>query len=345
MIRASISRIGRRAISYVRRLGPRGLILVYHRIAETGVDPWQSSVTPQHFAEHLEVLGKHWKPMALRQFVEAQQGGAVTDRSVVITFDDGYANHRHTVLPLLEQFDIPATFFISTGQLGTQREYWWDELEGLLTGSEPLPPHLSLVINGKPQEYEIIECEYGDEQRRRDRQLHAWEGHPGTRLALYYSLWEQLRVASADEQRRVMDALLAWAGKVAFPRESYRPLSVAELKAMSSSRCVEIGAHTVTHPVLRQISSEQQQKEVVENQRDLQRIVGGTVDSFAFPYGIFTDALVENLRGMGFSCACSTAGGPVRRRTNRFLLPRETVSDWDGEEFSRQLNAWYASGS
>ena len=39
------------------------------------------------------------------------------------------------------------------------------------------------------------------------------------------------------------------------------------------------------------------------------------------------------------------AGGPVRRRTNRFLFPRETVSDWDGEEFSRQMHAWYASDS
>src|SRR5262249_5503682 len=89
---------------------------------------------------------------------------------------------------------------------------------------------------------------------------------------------------------------------------------------------------------------EQQEEEVAGNQHDLEQILERPVESFAFPYGIHTAALVENLRGMGFHCACSTAGGPVRRRTNRFLFPRATVSDWVGEEFARQMNAWYASG-
>src|SRR5262249_54706066 len=148
----------------------------------------------------------------------------------------------------------------------------------------------------------------------------------------------------AAEQARVMDRLLAWAGKAAFCRPSNRPLSLMELEELSSSGLVEVGAHTVTHPILAHLPFEQQEEEVVGNTKYLQQILGRPVESFAFPYGIYTEALVKNLRGMGFHCACSTAGGPVRRRTNRFLLPRETVSNWDGEKFARQMNAWYASG-
>jgi peptidoglycan/xylan/chitin deacetylase (PgdA/CDA1 family) len=321
------------------------LILVYHRVADTGVDPWKQSVSPQHFAEHLTILRKHWNPIGLEQLVEAQQRGRILNRSVVITFDDGYANHRHIVQPLLQQFDIPATFFVSTGQLASQREYWWDELEGLLTQPGDLPSRLSIDVSGKHYDFELREREYTDEHCRRDQQLWAWEGASGTRLATYFTLWEQLRAARADEQSRVMDTLLTWAGKGAFCRPGHRPLSVMDLKELSSSDLVEIGAHTVTHPILAQLPLEQQQQEVVGNKQDLQQILGRPVESFAYPYGIPAAALVENLRGMGFRCACATAGGPVRRRTNRFLFPRETVSDCDGQKFSRQMDAWYASGS
>jgi peptidoglycan/xylan/chitin deacetylase (PgdA/CDA1 family) len=344
MIRASIRRLGRRALTYVRRFGPRALILAYHQVADAGVDPWKQSVSPEHFAEHLAILSRHWRPLGLKQLIEARQRGRIPDRSVVITFDDGYANHRHVVLPLLEQFDVPATFFVPTGQLASQREYWWDELEGLLTLPGHLPASLSIDVSGKRHDFELSEREYTDEHCQRDQQLWAWEGGPGSRLALYYVLWAQLRPAQASEQARVMDVLLAWAGKETFRRPSNRPLSVMELQELSSSRLVEIGAHTVTHPILAQLPPEQQQQEVVGNQRDLEQILGRPVESFAFPYGISTEALVKNLRDMGFHCACGPAAGPVRRRTNRFLLPRETVSDWDGEEFSRKLDACYAKG-
>ena len=344
MIRAGIRRFGRRALAYVRRWGPRALILVYHRVAAIGIDPWKQSVSPEHFAEHLAILRKEWRLMGLKQLAETHARGRIPDRSVVITFDDGYANHRHTVLPLLEQFGAPATFFVSTGPLASQREFWWDELEGLLTRPGHLPSRLAIDVNGTHFDLELGEREYTDEHCRRDQELWAWEGGAGTRLAIYYRLWAQLRGAGAAEQSRVMDTLLAWAGIAAFCRPACRPLSKRELQELSSSGLVEIGAHTVTHPVLAQLPIEQQQQEVVACKQDLQQILGRPVESFAFPYGSHAAALVESLLGMGFHCACATAGGPVRRRTNRFLFPRETVSDWDGERFSRQMDAWYASG-
>src|SRR5260370_28984655 len=101
MIRACVGRLGRRALSYVRRLGPRALILVYHRVADTGVDPWQLSVSPRHFAEHLAILRKYWNPFGLKELAETQQRGRIPDRSAVITFDDGCSHHTHTLTPLI----------------------------------------------------------------------------------------------------------------------------------------------------------------------------------------------------------------------------------------------------
>jgi peptidoglycan/xylan/chitin deacetylase (PgdA/CDA1 family) len=54
--------------------------------------------------------------------------GAQTAAPVAaITFDDGYANNARA-LPILERLSVPATFFISTGHVATQRAFWWDVL-------------------------------------------------------------------------------------------------------------------------------------------------------------------------------------------------------------------------
>ena len=63
------------AYKYRTRFLPKALILVYHQVAELVSDPWALSVTPRHFAEHVEVLRRHFRPLALRQLVEALSKG------------------------------------------------------------------------------------------------------------------------------------------------------------------------------------------------------------------------------------------------------------------------------
>lgn len=48
-------------------------------------------------------------------------------RCVLLTFDDGYANNLRAV-PILKRFDVPATFFIATGNVASGEAFWWDVL-------------------------------------------------------------------------------------------------------------------------------------------------------------------------------------------------------------------------
>src|SRR5262249_6249536 len=98
--------------------GCKALILMYHGVAEVSSAPWSLFATPQHFAEHLEVLRQYARPMRLRRLAQAFGNVSLASRSVVVTFDDGYANNLHNARPLLERYDIPATVFLTTGYLG-----------------------------------------------------------------------------------------------------------------------------------------------------------------------------------------------------------------------------------
>ncbi len=121
-----------RVDSQFDRSGPKALILLYHRVAEAQPDPWSLCVTPEHFAEHLDVLSSRWNLLRLRDVVRSLEEGALPDRSVVITFDDGYADNLHNAKPILQRYGKPATIFVASGYVGNTREFWWDELERIV---------------------------------------------------------------------------------------------------------------------------------------------------------------------------------------------------------------------
>src|SRR5256885_10469925 len=129
------------------RRSSAALILLYHRIATAEQDPWEMCVSPDNFREHLQVLQRY-------PCVRLEEIGSKTPESnrVAITFDDGYADNLYTGMPALEQFDVPATFFITTGRIDTAREFWWDELEQLILNDSG-PTRIAFTIGDSIYEW------------------------------------------------------------------------------------------------------------------------------------------------------------------------------------------------
>jgi peptidoglycan/xylan/chitin deacetylase (PgdA/CDA1 family) len=103
---------------------------------------------------------------------------------------------------------------------------------------------------------------------------------------------------------------------------------------------IEIGAHTVNHPDLPSQTPDAQREEIVESKRALERQLGHAVNGFAYPYGRNAPATIDLVRDAGFTYACSTVPQPVRRHSNPYLLPRQTVMNWNGDEFDGRLRRW-----
>ena len=324
--------------------GRGALILLYHRVADAETDPWSLCVTPRHFAEQVEILGRHVRTVPLRQLGAALADGKRLEGSVVVTFDDGYADNLHNARPVLERHDVPATFFLTTGYLGGRREFWWDELERLLLQPGVLPERLQLSIDGATHRWELGgAARYGAEAFQCHRGWRAWEDPPTPRHALYRSLWELLRRVAEDRRWQVLDDLRGWAGAERVARATHRPLSLDEVVAMARGELVEIGAHTVTHPSLSALPAASQRDEIQRSKARLEELLGRSVTSFAYPFGARSDYIGETptiVRDSGYACACSNFTGVVRRSTDRFQLPRVQVKDWGGEEFARRLSGW-----
>jgi peptidoglycan/xylan/chitin deacetylase (PgdA/CDA1 family) len=325
---------------------PGVVILVYHRIAELCVDPWALSVTPRHFAEHLDVLRRSFRPILLQHLNRLLRGGNLPHRAVVITFDDGYANNLYNAKPLLERYEVPATIYITSGAIGQEREFWWDELEQLVLRPGTLPPRLELHINDKTYHWQLGDAvQFSAEAWRCHRAWRAWDASGTPRHALYRSLYDFLAPMRADAQHQILDAIHMWAQAESICRPTHRLLTAAELVSLAEGCLIEIGAHTETHAALSTIPLATQREEIRRSKAQLETMLNIEVRSFAYPYGqpvFYTAETVQLVKEAAFTCACSTNHHVVRRSADPFQLPRIDAPDCDGDTFARWLQAWFS---
>ncbi len=327
------------------RVVPGALILVYHRVAELTSDPQLLAVKSRHFAEQLEVLKREYCPMSLGAFHNAAMARKVPKRSVVVTIDDGYADSLHAAKPLLERFDLPATVFVATGSVGSWREFWWDDLERILFRTELLPEELCLCVGAATWRFNLgSAAHYGRDQFERDLQWHVeMESDPSERHVVYRALLRQLRPLPHQERRRLLDQIVSWAQAASEGRSTHRALQADELVALGKGGLIDIGAHTVTHPLLAALPIEEQRKEIAESKRNLEEVTGVKVSHFAYPFGgrgDFTEETQAMVEAAGFSNGCANYPGIVWSGRNRYRWPRNLVRDWNGDEFSRRLMEW-----
>jgi len=319
-----------------------GLILMYHRINEVDSDPWGLCVRPERFADHLEILRQEAVPLPLQEFVRASQKGVLPRRAVAITFDDGYVDNLSNAKPVLEQFHIPATVFVTSGYIGGKREFWWDELERILLRPGELPATLHLTIRQKACQWKLGEAAYyGEEEYRREANQKAWDGKPGSRHHFYYSVWQVLRPLTESERHPLLDTISVWAGAKSELRESHRPLAGHELQTLALSDVIEIGSHTVTHLFLSEHPLAVQNEEIRAGKMQLEKLLDRPVTSFAYPYGDYLKKTPSLVRDAGFACACTTRKGSVRRDADCLELPRVQVEDWTRNEFQKRLSEWF----
>lgn len=337
----SIARVRRVLGRLHRRLTARAVILMYHRIGPADGDPWHLGVSPERFDEHLAVLTSVMRPLSMAQLVEGLHERRLPRRAAVVTLDDGYANNLHTAKPLLERHGVPATVFVTSGYVGSPREFWWDELEALVLLPDLLPPTLRLDLGGRVHQLEVGEAaRYDAAQRLGDRERHTWEAAAGTRLGFYRELWELLRSVSHAERQRGLDALRAWTGRDGHARATHRPLDREELAALARDGDVEIGAHSVSHPFLSALDPAAQREEIRRCKADLEGMVSRRVTSFAYPHGDFAPVTASLVREAGFASACSTATASLGAGSDTYALPRFAVGDWTGDELAKKLSAW-----
>lgn len=269
------------------------LALNYHRIGvpEPGHgDPKQWNATSEELAAQVALIRRHCEILAPRELEDAMS--ARGGRYAVITFDDGFRDHYTHALPVLRAARVPAGFYIATGFIDAPRMLPGDEIAWMVDAS----------------------------------------GRTGTAAAaLTHHLQLELRAQPGDSVEEHLDAL---GQRLAVGR---CPEAVAAATYMDwdmvrdlQGNGMEVGGHSVDHPMLGGLDPERQRWEIAESRRRLTTELGEAPQTFAYPYGdrsSFTAATKAILREEGYRLAFSFYGGyQAARQVDPFDVPRVAVT-------------------
>ncbi|MDO6436229.1 polysaccharide deacetylase family protein [Cyclobacterium sp. 1_MG-2023] len=319
---------------------PPVLVLMYHRVINSSLDPWNLVVSPQNFEQHLEILKASKLVLPLSNIKGINQ--KKPNSTIFITFDDGYMDNFLYAKPILEAYDLPATFFISTKHLGTKKSFWWDELTYIILESPILPD--KLVLNYRDS---IFSFDLKNEIILTEKFRHLYENWnatlppPGLRAQLYLDLWRLLSTLDYQEQQLIMKKLREWAG-INSKQLEFNNISMEKphLQSLSSNPLFQIGGHTNSHPLLPQLNEVEQEKEICENKQFLESAINSPIDSFAYPSGKFDQNTLEILKSQGFETAFTTKPRLIKYKADPLLFGRFQVNNWSGKEFQQQLENW-----
>ena len=299
---------------------PPVVVLLYHRITTLASDPEMLAVSPDNFRAQMQHLKDNFP------IVRFEEDWAKASKpAVAITFDDGYADNLLEALPILEETGVPATFFISTGTIGTGAEFWWHELE-----------HILLEKQSLPSSFTLSDKRYGRTwSTATDRE----------RQELYNSIVRLMNAGTAAQRDLWLMQLHWWAGTKTTPVNIHRAMTVEELRLLAESSRVTIGAHTVTHTRLSSLTVEAQREEMTTSRQQLETWLGQKITVFSYPFGRrdeYTKESIALCRDVGFVKAAANFNfpGQVHRWTDPYQIPRHLVRNWPVEMFATQLRGF-----
>lgn len=299
----------------------RVLTLYYHRVNILDSDFNQLCVSPIKFRQQMLYLKHNY------QIVRFEDDWSMLDSdAVAITFDDGYLDNLEYALPVLEELEVPATIFVSTGTMGQDRELWWDELEALLLKGNEFPSHFELFDDQFSCQWDTSTLEY--------------------RKNCYMGIHHLMKsYISLEKRENWLMQLWKWRGLKRTVRKHYLTLSSRDCKELARSRMITVGAHTISHPSLAGLSREGQEFEIKASIDTIAQIVGQKITVFSYPFGNpeadFSQDTMEICRKYGIRKAASTENALWSTSTDLYKIPRKVVRDWGSAEFEQKIRDYW----
>jgi peptidoglycan/xylan/chitin deacetylase (PgdA/CDA1 family) len=271
---------------------------MYHSVskhAQRDWGPWQYAVTPKTFDRQLSYISEGYTVISLDKFVNwLMNNGSIPRDAVILTFDDGYRDFRRTALPILDNYEFPATIYVPTRLLAMNKAPFEHRLATALSERKEL--------NITVEEFSI------DTDLRTHAEI----------VSSYNYIRNKLKFSSTNRRERVLEAI----GEESDCRDIiFNPEDITKL---DKNPLITIGAHGHEHVPLGTLSIKQQKENVEASRDQLMELLGTPPRHFCFPYGSFEKSAIRAVKDTGFDSAVTTQSRPVSARDwgRPYKIPR-----------------------
>lgn len=288
-------------------------VLIFHRVLPAPDPLYPDEMHAARFDDLCGWLAAWFNVLPLDQAVQRLQAGTLPDRAACITFDDGYADNHHVAMPILQRHGLTATFFIATGFLDGGR-MWNDTIIETVRACQAAVLDVSALGLAS----------------------HALNTVAAKQAAIA-ALISQIKYRPVADRISLTEDIARLAN-VQLPQNLM--MTSTEVKAMRQAG-MQIGAHTVSHPILAKLTDAQAKAEIGDSKRFLEGLLGERVSLFAYPNGKpgedYSPQSVEVVRSLGFDSAVSTQWGASRMVDDPLQIKRFTPWDKTQLRFGMRL--------
>jgi peptidoglycan/xylan/chitin deacetylase (PgdA/CDA1 family) len=292
--------------------GGRLSVLVLHRVL-AGPDPlFPEAMDASRFRQTCDWMKSMFRVLPLDEAVRKLQRGTLPACAAAITFDDGYADNLGVAMPILQQAGLPATVFITTGFL-----------DGGCMWNDIIIESFRLTARDRVALGDIVES------LPADRALPL--STASERRVAAEAVIAAVKYLEPVRRLQVVRELASWLAVVPPSDLMLNSPDVRKLRLGG----LQIGAHTVTHPILTRLAPPQMRQELQDSKATLEQLTGESVTLLAYPNGRpgedYDLPAVALARELGFEAAFTTVRGAAHMHTDPFQMPRFTP--WDRTPF------------
>jgi peptidoglycan/xylan/chitin deacetylase (PgdA/CDA1 family) len=277
----------------------KSVILLYHGVTDQtsiGIENISGKhICAKEFNMQMKYLSENKHAVPLRD-IKNKRG------SVAITFDDTFKNVRDVALPILKKYNIPATFFITTGFINTNRMFWVDVLEHCINFNKR-----QLAFQDK-----IYNTETDNDKK--------------TTLMGIKSILKTLSPIERDKCLYSIIQQTKWKNELL--SKNYDMMDWGDIRQLDDLPQYEVGGHTVNHEILAYLSEKKLTFEITKCISDLQDQLSRKITSFSYPEGQsdhYNDKVINVLKQSGIDMCPSAISGFVRNQDDNFNLRRIMV--------------------
>jgi Predicted xylanase/chitin deacetylase len=314
------------------RYGKRYLILMYHRVLPSGnaVPPTQAGmyVDPKTFEEHIRYLKRYFHLISFSEKfspVYAEEKSQSGLPACILTFDDGWRDFYEFAYPILKRNQVPATVFLPTGYIGTNKWFWSDRLAWLLESPIPSAEQEKHRTGSGNAVLEKIAGLTGAYEERLEAAIRILKDRRDSEIEeVIKGLKERSNMEPAPDQR----VFLNW----------------EEIREMGGSGLVSFGSHTHNHRILIHLEEKEVEEELVLSKETLVRkeAVDPSFIPFCYPNGSWNERIARMVRETGYHATVSTGNGWNGDDASPFELKRVAIhQDMTG---SREMFGWRVAG-
>jgi len=316
-------------------------ILLYHRVLDLQEERNFCSlpgiiVSVRMFDEQMKYLSKNYNVISLGNLVDSLKNNLpFPKKGVVITFDDGWRDNYSFAFPILKKYNLPATIFLTSGYIGTNKTFWPEQVISLLKSGKNLKENLR-NLSDEIYPPMIQDC------------LDELVQHKKPYLDVLTDLIEYLKYLPPLKREVITDDLkkrIKPAGELF--SDSPFMLSWEEIEILEKNH-VSFGSHSINHSILTQLDKVEAQKEIFNSKKEIEKKLNKQISSFAYPNGDLNDLVKNLVKQAGYLCAVTLGSGLNDKHTDVFSLSRRNVHESSSAgpkgRFSKALFACQING-